>query len=422
MPEIQKELIERRTANSKTFDLGKGKRRCVISGAVHYKDNYADPSEQWKNIVLTFVDGKIAKAPYILEVNELGLTLTSKKTGTAQSLSLERIGSEKSKKPIPWEFIKNQAIWRNAAPDTDIVIEAGADLVRFKRILHSASAPVEAQFAHSKVVGKADDILLQVSARDADGEPLEVTKTDVGGKLIETIDSRVDLSKVKFPIVIDPTLTIQPSAKDTTIRENLPTSNYGERAYFFVQDRANFTYRSILEFDISELPAGATLNSASLELYYYRWDDGDPSGKTVWAYKMTKPTWVELEATWNIYKTGSNWATSGGDYVTSNPSGGSITFPADFGWMAWNVLAIVQDAFDGSIAAEFLMKHETEGLGSGFGVSRFYSKYETTQTTLRPKLVIDYTSGWTGKISGVTNPAKIMGVPVANIAKVSGVS
>lgn len=29
--------------------------------------------------------------------------------------------------------------------------------------------------------------------------------------------------------------------------------------------------------------------------------------------------------------------------------------------------------------------------------------------------------GWTGKISGVTNPAKIMGVEVANIAKVKGV-
>ncbi|GAH38091.1 unnamed protein product [marine sediment metagenome] len=30
--------------------------------------------------------------------------------------------------------------------------------------------------------------------------------------------------------------------------------------------------------------------------------------------------------------------------------------------------------------------------------------------------------GWTGKVSGVTNPAKIMGVPVANIAKVKGVA
>ena len=30
--------------------------------------------------------------------------------------------------------------------------------------------------------------------------------------------------------------------------------------------------------------------------------------------------------------------------------------------------------------------------------------------------------GWTGKISGVTNPAKICGVAIANISKVMGVS
>ena len=30
--------------------------------------------------------------------------------------------------------------------------------------------------------------------------------------------------------------------------------------------------------------------------------------------------------------------------------------------------------------------------------------------------------GWTGKISGVTNPAKVMGVAVANIAKVKGIA
>ncbi|GAJ14549.1 unnamed protein product, partial [marine sediment metagenome] len=37
-------------------------------------------------------------------------------------------------------------------------------------------------------------------------------------------------------------------------------------------------------------------------------------------------------------------------------------------------------------------------------------------------VVGDYTPGWSGKISGVTNPAKIMGVDVANIAKVKGVA
>ncbi len=38
---------------------------------------------------------------------------------------------------------------------------------------------------------------------------------------------------------------------------------------------------------------------------------------------------------------------------------------------------------------------------------------------------VDYTPappGWSGKISGVTNPAKVMGVDKANIAKVKGVA
>lgn len=37
-------------------------------------------------------------------------------------------------------------------------------------------------------------------------------------------------------------------------------------------------------------------------------------------------------------------------------------------------------------------------------------------------VVVDYTPGWQGKISGVTNPTKIMGVDKANIEKVKGVA
>lgn len=46
-------------------------------------------------------------------------------------------------------------------------------------------------------------------------------------------------------------------------------------------------------------------------------------------------------------------------------------------------------------------------------------------TTLDYSIYCNYTeavAGWTGKISGVTNPAKVMGVAVANIAKVKGVA
>ena len=44
------ELIEFRNENAKTYDLGDGKRQLVVSiGAIHYKDNYADFNEVWKD-------------------------------------------------------------------------------------------------------------------------------------------------------------------------------------------------------------------------------------------------------------------------------------------------------------------------------------------------------------------------------------
>lgn len=59
-----------------------------------------------------------------------------------------------------------------------------------------------------------------------------------------------------------------------------------------------------------------------------------------------------------------------------------------------------------------------------------YKQLDSTSWDNNPdycaKLHIEYEAvvppGWTGKISGVTNPAKIMGVDVANIAKVKGVA
>ncbi len=38
------------------------------------------------------------------------------------------------------------------------------------------------------------------------------------------------------------------------------------------------------------------------------------------------------------------------------------------------------------------------------------------------EVIVTYTEGWSGKVNGVTNPAKIMGVAKADIAKVSGVA
>jgi hypothetical protein len=182
---------------------------------------------------------------------------------------------------------------------------------------------------------------------------------------------------------------LQPSDKDALIWEYYPDSTYGDGETLTIIDRDGYIERSILEFDLSSMPYGATIISAVLYIYYYGNNGWSPEGETVYAYKLTRTDWVEAQATWNSYKTGSAWTTPGSDYVTSNPSGGSAVMPGAFGWVSFNVLAIVNDAITNSNPAEFLCKYETES--GDRREAYFHSNGYTTDTSKCPKLVITYT-------------------------------
>ena len=371
------EIVSLRTETSKTFDLGGGKRRCVISGAIHYKDNYADKSELWKDIDLTWENNRITKAPYELTLDGGKLSFKDKKTGEVSRLELISV------KPSGLKF--------------EIIPHLTG--VSFQHILPSDKIPFEAQF---KVTGNAP---LRTRAFDDEGElGLETSLKDgiLTEKLLEVKDRETGRVRAAIgQIRIDPeVLTVQPSAKDNYLTQTAPDTNRGNLTSFRVYDKLDSVLRSILEFDISDLPAGAEITSASLSLYYDSYVTTNPSGKTVWVYKLTRIDWVEgigatdgSESCWNNYKAGNNWTTPGGDYVTSDPSGGSTTFPASAGaWMTWNVLAIVQDAYDNLNPAEFLVRFATEDLATGYTIAVFLSKEYTTDPSLQPKLVIDYTA------------------------------
>lgn len=110
-------------------------------------------------------------------------------------------------------------------------------------------------------------------------------------------------------------------------------------------------------------------------------------------YKLTNDAWVELEATWDIYSTGNNWTSGGGDYVTSNPAGDtqelSAGDPATPEWVSFDVTDIVKDALDNESGhLNLLMKFEAE-TGNG-DKPYFYSKDESTETTKRPTIEINY--------------------------------
>lgn len=198
------------------------------------------------------------------------------------------------------------------------------------------------------------------------------------------------------------TLTVQPSGKDNQLRRYAPTYNWGATNYIYIYDGADYLTRSIVYFDVSSLPEGVTIISAKLQLYYFENGGLDPSGKKINVYKLTRDNWTEGDkngaagvSNWNKYDADNNWTTSGGDYVTSNPSGASQTMPSSYGWVEWDIKAIVEDAIanvNGHV--NLLLRADTEET-IGFA-SQFYGKDESTETTKRPKLVIEYTSGISG--------------------------
>lgn len=146
------EIISLRTENSKTYKLANGGRRLVASmGAIHYKDNYADPNEPWKDIDLTWDGKRITKAPYELTVDGNKATFRDKKTGDVSTIELV----DTSPSGLKWEIIPNNTGFN------------------FRHTLPSDKIPFEARFKVSgkaRIAGKSFDeqgeIELETSVKD----------------------------------------------------------------------------------------------------------------------------------------------------------------------------------------------------------------------------------------------------------------
>jgi hypothetical protein len=227
-------------------------------------------------------------------------------------------------------------------------------------------------------------------------------------------------------------LTIQPSTIDNMLVENVPDNNLGAGAAISIYSSSAANRRIIIQFDFSALPAGSSITAATLELYYGTYITNDPVGRLLWANELTETGWTETKSTWNAaYDAdldGVNdagdifWATPGGDFITTDRA--SCVVPAAFGWLSWNVLALVTH-FQGNHnkIANFLIHDGTEGSATQYVVYCFSREY-TTDTTLCPKLVITYSSGTNLVVQDGTQGQAVNNevlTQVHNIAVASGI-
>lgn len=191
-------------------------------------------------------------------------------------------------------------------------------------------------------------------------------------------------------------------ATSTFIRSDNPTTNYSTyldatHSQFIVGNTsAGADIRSLLSFNLSVLPANATINSATLTLTTAA-ADATSSNTLVQLDLLSLTTaFTASQATWNNYATGSAWTTPGGDYnptILSSLSLNPVTIPANtastFASSA-SLVSSLQSAYNASSSVELMVKLDNE-TGTTRNIFFFVGDGSTPTGTYRPSLTIDYT-------------------------------
>jgi hypothetical protein len=227
--------------------------------------------------------------------------------------------------------------------------------------------------------------------------PNTVTPTAI----LPTVTSTPVLSTITAsPIPIVPTitltsqrLTLQPNGAagvDTFIND---TFNYGTSIYMGIgenNNKTNYYARSLIKFDLTSIPANATINSATLSLWTY--EDLSANDRNINVYRMKKP-FNEAQANWSNSATGANWQFPGasGANDRENTSIGSTFIRTNEPLNTEKQISFnpakVQEMINGTfINNGFIIVAETE-LNDRFN----YKTSDYSTSSQRPKLAIQYT-------------------------------
>jgi len=128
---------------------------------------------------------------------------------------------------------------------------------------------------------------------------------------------------------------------DTYIDQWSPTSNYGGQPQMVTRYQGSsdqWELDVMLYFDVGAIPSGSPIASATVNLYYYSWNDNDPVGRNLNMYRALN-SWEESSVNWNNQPSYTGTATD------------SCQIPGSTGqWMSWDVTDDVQAFVDGDFS------------------------------------------------------------------------
>ena len=140
------------------------------------------------------------------------------------------------------------------------------------------------------------------------------------------------------------TTTVLNADYDTRLMEGAPTTNFNTNPKLragYTTTAGGSSQNSILEFDVSAFTTPADIVSANLKLTSIA--EWGTAAKPIIISRCIQE-FVSSQATWNIYKTGSNWDTAGGDgAITSEPTY-TIYAGDSSGTQTVDIIDLVKDA------------------------------------------------------------------------------
>jgi uncharacterized repeat protein (TIGR01451 family) len=212
--------------------------------------------------------------------------------------------------------------------------------------------------------------------------------TVVGSQIVNTatfkdVRSNVETTKSATTTVVPQPVITPAVAADTYLDQWRPTGNYGAEGKLMM--RAADVQDPLLLFDLSALPAGATIKKAELKLYAILRTNVNPT--EVGFYQMLRP-WDEGQATWQKADAATMWEAAGANGVSdraATPVGNKV-LSAINQWYTFDISSIVQNWANGEANDGIVMKYVD---GNGM-VAYTFASSEFVNVTQRPVLSIQF--------------------------------
>jgi len=141
----------------------------------------------------------------------------------------------------------------------------------------------------------------------------------------------------------------------------------------------------LMRFDLSPVPYGATVSSATLQLYGTGWSGANIS---VSPYVILRPV-VMSQATWNQAATGNLWALAGcNDTATDRRATAESTVATSglYKWYSLDVTGVVQQWVNGTLPNNGWLLRQSASTNASFN----FASADNGTLAQRPKLVVTY--------------------------------